>query len=283
LIACDCPKRSLGTTGWEPAPKGPGPPTLIRMLLALDVGNTNVTVGIFHGPALTRHWRLRTVHEQTADEWGILLRNLFTLSSLDTTQVSGIIIASVVPILDSTLAVMARSYFQMDAMFVTPETKTGVQVLYDNPREVGADRVVNAVAAFHKYGGPCVVVDLGTAITFDAVSSDGEYLGGVICPGISISIGALFAKTARLPMVAFREPEKLIGSNTVGSIQSGLYYGTIGMIDGILERLVNSMGEGTKAIATGGQAGLIVRGSRFLKTLDEDLTLEGLRLIWEMR
>jgi type III pantothenate kinase len=171
----------------------------------------------------------------------------------------------------------------MDAMFVTPETKTGVQVLYDNPREVGADRVVNAVAAFHKYGGPCVVVDLGTAITFDAVSSDGEYLGGVICPGISISIGALFAKTARLPMVDFREPEKLIGSNTVGSIQSGLYYGTIGMIDGILERLVNSMGEGTKAIATGGQAGLIVRGSRFLKTLDEDLTLEGLRLIWEMR
>jgi type III pantothenate kinase len=178
---------------------------------------------------------------------------------------------------------MARSYFQMEAMFISPETKTGIRVLYDNPREVGADRVVNAVAAFHKYGGPCVVVDLGTAITFDAVSTSGDYLGGVICPGISISIGALFAKTARLPMVDFREPDKLIGSNTVGSIQSGLYYGTIGMIDGILERLIGMMGPETKAIATGGQASLIVEGSRFLKTLDEDLTLEGLRLIWEMR
>jgi len=253
------------------------------VLLALDVGNTNVTIGIYHGAVLTRNWRLRTVHEQTADEWGILLRNLFALSSLDTSQVAGIIIASVVPILDSTLAKMARSYFQMDAMFISPETKTGVRVLYDNPKEVGADRVVNAVAAFHKYGGPCVVVDLGTAITFDAVSPAGEYLGGVICPGISISIGALFAKTARLPMVDFREPDKLIGSNTVGSIQSGLYYGMIGMIDGILERLIDSMGPETKAIATGGQAPLIVKGSRFLKTLDEDLTLEGLRLIWEMR
>lgn len=251
------------------------------MLLALDVGNTNVTIGIFQGETLTHNWRLRTVHEQTADEWGILVRNLFALSNLDTAGMHGIIVASVVPVLESTLSQMAERYFGIKALFVTPDTNTGIRVLYDNPREVGADRVVNAVAAFHKYGGPCVVVDLGTAITFDAVSAKGEYLGGVICPGIGISIGGLFAKTARLPMVDFRQPEKLIGSNTVGSIQSGLYYGVIGMIDGILERLLAAMGEGCKAIATGGQAKLIVEGSRYLKTLDEDLTLEGLRLIWQ--
>jgi type III pantothenate kinase len=154
-------------------------------------------------------------------------------------------------------------------------------VLYDSPREVGADRVVNAVAAYRKYGGPCVVVDLGTAITFDAISARGEYLGGVICPGIGISISGLFQKTARLPMVDFREPEKLIGSNTIGSMQSGLYYGMVGMIDGIVERLLAELGPGTRTVATGGQSSLIVRGSRYLKIADEDLTLEGLRLIWE--
>ncbi|MBS1823799.1 MAG: type III pantothenate kinase [Acidobacteria bacterium] len=253
------------------------------MLLALDVGNTNVTIGIFEGAHLTRNWRLRTVHEQTADEWGILLRNLFSLGGLDTDQIKGIIVASVVPIVDANLALMAERYFHTEALFVGPGTNTGIRVLYDNPREVGADRVVNAVAAVQKYGGPCIVVDLGTAITFDAVSARSEYLGGVICPGIGISIGGLFAKTARLPMVDFREPEKLIGTNTVGSIQSGLYFGTIGMIDGILERMMQSMGRETKAIATGGQAHLIVRHSRFVKILDEDLTLDGLRLIWDRR
>lgn len=251
------------------------------MLLALDVGNTNVTIGLFNGQTLTHNWRLRTVHEQTADEWGILLLNLFGLSGLDPSNIDGMIVSSVVPVLDSTLATTAMRYFRTQAMFVGPELDTGVRVLYDNPREVGADRVVNAVAAFHKYGGPCVVVDLGTAITFDAVSATGDYMGGVICPGIGISISGLFAKTARLPMVDFREPEKLIGSNTVGSIQSGLYYGMIGMIDGVLERLIAEMGPETKAIATGGQAHLILRASQFLEVLDEDLTLEGLRLIWE--
>jgi type III pantothenate kinase len=251
------------------------------MLLALDAGNSNVTIGVFQGSELAAHWRLRTVIEQTADEWGILLRNLFQLSSLRLEDVNGIVVASVVPPLDSTLSAMSERYFHTRAMFVTPSTDTGLKISYDNPSEVGADRIVNGVAAFHKYGGPCVVVDFGTAITFDAVSAGGRYLGGIICPGIGISVEALFSRTARLPLVDFLEPEKLIGTNTVGSMQSGLYYGAIGMIDGILERMQEQLGASTRAIATGGQAQMIVRSSRYLKEVDEHLTLEGLQMIWE--
>jgi type III pantothenate kinase len=250
------------------------------MLLALDVGNTNVTIGVFEDSRLAAHWRLRTVHEQTADEWGILLRNLFALSPAPLGRVDGVIVSSVVPPLDPNLAAMAERYFGVDAMFVTPETDTGLRICYDNPREVGADRIVNSVAAFQKYGGPCIIVDLGTAITFDAVSPEGAYLGGLICPGIGIAVEGLFKKAARLPLVDFREPDRLIGKNTVGSMQSGLYYGAVGMIDGILERLVAELGAGTKCVATGGQAALIVRGSRYLTEADENLTLEGLDLLW---
>ena len=251
------------------------------MLLALDVGNTNITIGTFEDDRLKAHWRLRTVHERTTDEFGILLRNLFSLFSLDLARVDGLIISSVVPPLDFALASMARRYFNIEALFVTPETDTGLKILYDNPREVGADRVVNSVAAFHNYGGPCVVVDLGTAITFDAVSAHAEYLGGLICPGIGIAVEALFSKTARLPLVEFREPQRLIGTNTVASMQAGLYYGAVGMIDGILERLIKQLGPETRTIATGGQAELIVPGSRYLSETAENLTLEGLQLIWE--
>jgi type III pantothenate kinase len=249
------------------------------MLLALDAGNSNITIGAFEGQTLLGRWRLRTIHEQTADEWGVLMRNLFALSSLELKHVDGIIIASVVPTLDDPLRAMGERYFHVTPLFVTPDTDIGVKVLYDNPREVGADRVVNGVAAFHRYGGPAVVVDLGTTINFDVVSANGEYLGGMICPGIGMSIG-LFSKTARLPMVDFREPSRLIGSNTVGSIQSGLYYGFVGMIDGILERVIAELGPKTTAIATGGQARLIGAGSRFVKEINEDLTLEGLEIIW---
>ncbi|HVX67772.1 MAG TPA: type III pantothenate kinase [Bryobacteraceae bacterium] len=251
------------------------------MLLALDAGNTNITIGVFEGAQLTARWRLRTVHEQTADEWGVLLRNLFALSKLDLSAVDGIIIASVVPPLDASLANMASRYFNTTAMFVTPETDTGLRICYDNPREVGADRVVNGVAAFEKFGGPAVVVDLGTAITFDAISAKREYLGGIICPGLGIGVEGLFKKAARLPMVDLREPDKLIGTNTVGSMQAGLYYGTIGMIDGILERLIGELGSETHTVATGGHARLVTRGSRYLKDVDRDLTLVGLRIIWE--
>src|SRR3954452_2789076 len=227
------------------------------MLLALDAGNTNITVGIFRDGKLADNRRLRTVREQTSDELGILLMSLLRYASLDPADVHGIIVSSVVPPLNSALAEMAERYFHLDAVFVTAKTDTGLTILYDNPYEVGADRIVNSVAALHKYGGPCVIVDLGTAITFDAISANAEYLGGIIAAGIGISAEALFSRTARLPLVDFRKPARVIGTNTVASMQSGLYYGAIGAIDGIIERLIEELGPETKTVATGGQAGLI--------------------------
>jgi type III pantothenate kinase len=250
------------------------------VLLALDAGNSNITIGAFEDAKLISQWRLRTVHDQTADEWGILLHNLFQPAELDIEKVDGMIICSVVPPIDSTLAWMAERYFHTQAMFVGPRTDLGLTIRYDNPSEVGADRLVNGVAGFYKYGGPCVVVDMGTTINFDVISRDAEYLGGAIAVGIGIATEALFSKTARLPLVDFRPPKSVVGTNTVASIQSGLYYGAIGMIDGILERIIETTGPETKVIATGGQARMIVAGSRYMKTVDEHLTLEGLQMIW---
>jgi type III pantothenate kinase len=266
------------------------------MLLALDVGNTNTVLGLYdlasgNPPALAAHWRVSTHRTQTADEYGVLFTNLFNLHGLSTSQVKHIIISSVVPPVESTLAQVCETYFKLKPLFVEPGIKTGMPVLVDNPAELGADRLVNAIAAYEKYGGdkigPVIIVDFGTATTFDVVSAKGEYLGGIISPGLGISADALFSRAARLGRVDIKRPPKVIGTTTVTHIQSGLYYGYIGLVDGILERMIAEIGidlndpAHPRIIATGGLARLIAEDSRYIETIDDMLTLDGLRIVFE--
>lgn len=259
------------------------------MLLALDIGNTNTSLGLYRldgeMPQLAAHWRVTTHRAQTVDEYGVFFVNLFEMHGMAPGQVEDIIIASVVPPLDSTLRQVCETYFHVEPLFVEPGIKTGMKMLIDNPTEMGADRIADCVAAYEKYGGPCIVVNFGTATKFEVISARGEYLGGAIAPGLGLSADALFSRAARLYRVDIKRPAKVIGTNTVGHLQSGLYFGYIGLVDGILERILTELGSAQgqqpRIVASGGLARMVAADSRYIREIDDLLTLDGLRILFE--
>jgi type III pantothenate kinase len=257
------------------------------MLLAIDVGNTNIVLGVFDGDRLTHSWRLQTLRERTADEIGILVIHLFNETGVDKSRIDGIILSSVVPPQTGTIEEMCQRYFGRTPLTVDPATNTGMPILYMPPSDVGADRIVNAVAAYEMFGrakkAPVIAVDFGTATTFDVISAAGEYVGGVICPGIGISADALFQRAARLPRVDVRKPPSIIGQTTVTSMQAGLFFGYVSMVDGIVQRIRAELRGGDRAscIATGGMAGVLSNETAAIERVEPDLTLHGLRLIWQ--
>lgn len=251
------------------------------MLLVFDVGNTNVVLGVYQGEELIKHWRLSTQRNQTVDEWGISMCNLFMHSGIDYHAVKDIIISSVVPPIMPTLEEMTRQYFNIEPIIVGPGIKTGMPLLYENPREIGADRIVNAVAGYELYGGPLIIVDFGTATTFCVISAKGEYMGGAITAGLAIAMESLFQKTAKLPRIELAKPKNVIGRNTVASIQSGLIYGYIGQVDGIARRIKTEINSDAFVLATGGIADLIAKESEEINHVDPLLTLEGLKILYQ--
>lgn len=250
------------------------------MLLVIDVGNTNIVLGIYDGDRLLKDWRISTDKSKTTDEYGILVHDLFRLSAIPFEKVTGIIISSVVPSLTGILEKLSLQYFGFTPCVVGPGIKTGMPILYDNPREVGADRIVNAVAGFEKYRCPLIIVDFGTATTFDHVNKKGEYCGGAIAPGLMISMEALFQKASKLPRVELIKPPLLVAKNTVNSMQAGIYYGYVGLVDEIVTRMKAECREKVSVIATGGLAGLIAPESRTIEKIEEYLTLDGLRILY---
>jgi type III pantothenate kinase len=248
-------------------------------LLVVDAGNTNIVLGVYRGEELASSWRLATARERTADEYGILARQL--VGDALHASLEGAIVASVVPPLNSALKLMVQKYFDIEPMFVEPGVKTGIAIHVDNPLEVGADRIVNCAAAHHAYGGPTVIVDFGTATTFDVVTANAEFVGGVIAPGLNISAEALFSRAARLPRVDIRRPDRVIGTNTVVNMQSGIYFGYLGLVDGILARIKQEVPDLRKVVATGGLATLFAEDSEHIDEVDTDLTLRGLKIIYD--
>jgi len=252
------------------------------MLLAIDIGNTNVVLGVFEGERLRESWRVGTKLQMTADEHAMVLKDLFGFAGLEFRQVTGIIISTVVPPLQSVLAEVSRKYFGIDPLVVSSEIRTGLTFAYDNPREIGADRIVNAVAAYRFYGGPLIIVDFGTATTFCAVTQAGEYLGGVIVPGIKLSAEALTQRAAKLPRFELARPRAVIGRDTVSAMQSGILYGYAGLVDGIVDRMRAEFATDAKVVATGGLAGLVAPETRSIREVRPHLTLEGLRILFEL-
>lgn len=251
-------------------------------LFCVDIGNTNVVMGLYEGQELASHWRIATEHKKMADEYAMLILDLFERSHQDPSRVDGVIIASVVPPLTGIFEKLSGRYFRQTPLVIGAGVRTGVRIRYDAPQEVGADRIVNAVAACHRYGAPACIVDLGTATTFDALSAEGDYLGGAIAPGIGIAAEALFQRTAKLPSIDLVRPPGVIGKNTVHSMQSGLLFGYVGLVEGVVARFRAELGPEMKVIATGGLASLIAAETTAIDAVDPWLTLEGLRLIWEM-
>jgi type III pantothenate kinase len=255
------------------------------MLLAIDIGNTNIVLGVFEGTALGRNWRLATARERTADELGLMVSDLLERAKIALSTIDGVVLASVVPQLTGTVIEMSTRYLGLTPLNVEPGIDLGMPNLYAHPSEVGADRLVNGIAAFEAYGRgrgePLVVLDFGTATTFDAISAKGEYLGGVICPGIQISADALFQRAARLPRIDVRKPANVIGRTTVTSMQSGLFFGYVGMVEGLVHRLREELGGKAFCVATGGLAEVIAPETSVVDAVDRDLTLQGLRIVWE--
>lgn len=251
------------------------------MLLVVDVGNTNVVFGVYEDRALRQTFRVATVRTRTADEYAVLLHTLFTLRSVDSKNIQAAIIASVVPPLTDMLAEAIRQAFAREPLIVGPGLKTGISVLYDNPRDVGADRICNAVAAYERVRGPVIVVDFGTATTFDCVSAKAEYLGGVIVPGVMVSLDALLGRAAKLAPVELAEPPRVVGRNTPHALQSGIVNGQASLVDGLVEKLVAELGFECRVLATGGLAGIVCKHTRRVDEVDPDLTLDGLRILYE--